>query len=346
MERDLWQYLETAKKPIVLYGMGNGADKIINILDERGIKISGVFASDGFVRKKKFHGFPIETYAEIKKRFNEVIILVCFGSSLGGVIENIERISKEQELYAPEVPVYGGGLFTLDYVRQNRDRFEKIYRLLADELSRKTFECIVNYKLSGNIDFLKLCEVSENEPFKNILNLNDKEVYVDLGAYTGDTVKQFTDAVNGKYRKIYAAEPDKKTFLKLKENVADTKDAELINACISDKCGSINFKNRGGRNSAVDKEGVEIACTTVDAILNGNDATYIKMDVEGEEISAICGCEKTVKAYKPKMLISCYHRTDDMLLIPETVFAIRDDYKLYMRHYKYIPAWDTNYFFI
>lgn len=346
MERDLWQYLETAKKPIVLYGMGNGADKIINILDERGIKISGVFASDGFVRKKKFHGFQIETYGEIKKRLREVIILVCFGSSLGGVIENIERISKEQELYAPEVPVYGGGLFTLDYVRQNRDRFEKIYRLLADELSRKTFECIVNYKLSGNIDFLKLCEVSENEPFKSILNLNDKEVYVDLGAYTGDTVKQFTDAVNGKYRKIYAAEPDKKTFLRLKENVADTKDAELINACISDKCGNINFKNRGGRNSAVDKAGTEIACSTVDAILNGNDATYIKMDVEGEEISAIRGCEKTVKEYKPKMLISCYHRTDDMLLIPETVFAIRDDYKLYMRHYKYIPAWDTNYFFI
>ena len=98
MKKDLWQYLETTEKPIVLYGMGNGADKIINILNSRGIKISGVFASDGFVRKKTFHGFQIETYAEIKERLGSVIVLVCFGSSLTDVIANIERIAKEQEL--------------------------------------------------------------------------------------------------------------------------------------------------------------------------------------------------------------------------------------------------------
>ena len=50
MERELWQYLKTVKKPIVLYGMGNGADKIIKVLDEYGINFQGVFASDGFVR--------------------------------------------------------------------------------------------------------------------------------------------------------------------------------------------------------------------------------------------------------------------------------------------------------
>ncbi len=346
MKKDLWQYLETAEKPIVLYGMGNGADKIINILNSRGIKISGVFASDGFVRKKTFHGFQIETYAEIKERLGSVIVLVCFGSSLTDVIANIERIAKEQELYAPEVPVYGGGLFTLDYARKNRDRFEKIYNILADKLSRKTFECIVNYKLSGDIKFLKACEVTPDEPFENILKLSDKETYIDLGAYTGDTVKQFTTAVSGKYRKIYAVEPDKKTFSRLKANTSCTKDIELINACISDKCGTLTFKNNGGRNSAVDEAGLITDCTTVDAILNGNSATYIKMDVEGEEIAAIRGSERTVKAYKPKMLISCYHRTDDMLSIPEAVFAMHGDYKLFMRHYMYIPAWDTNYFFV
>ena len=31
MEKELWKYLKTANKPIVLYGMGNGADKILAV---------------------------------------------------------------------------------------------------------------------------------------------------------------------------------------------------------------------------------------------------------------------------------------------------------------------------
>ena len=59
MEQDLWRYLQSVKKPVVLYGMGNGADKIINVLNTYGIKISGIFATDGFVRDKCFHGFKL-----------------------------------------------------------------------------------------------------------------------------------------------------------------------------------------------------------------------------------------------------------------------------------------------
>lgn len=92
--------------------MGNGADKIINILEEKGIEFKGVFASDGFVKEKYFHGLKLSSYEELKQKFGDMIVLVCFGSSRLEVIENIKRISKEQELYAPEVPVFGDGLFT------------------------------------------------------------------------------------------------------------------------------------------------------------------------------------------------------------------------------------------
>ena len=79
--KDLWTYLKTATKPIVLYGMGNGADKIISVLNRYDIKISGVFASDGFVRKKVFHGFNVTDYKTAKDTFGDMIVLVCFGSS-------------------------------------------------------------------------------------------------------------------------------------------------------------------------------------------------------------------------------------------------------------------------
>ena len=70
------------------------------------------------------------------------------------------------------------------------------------------------------------------------------------------------------------------------------------------------------------------------------------MDVEGEEVATIKGGSQTILNCKPKMLISAYHRTDDFITIPKAVFDIRDDYKLYIRHFKYLPAWDTNFYFI
>ena len=70
------------------------------------------------------------------------------------------------------------------------------------------------------------------------------------------------------------------------------------------------------------------------------------MDLEGEELKAIKGAQNTILNSKPKMLISCYHRTEDFLTIPEAVLKIRDDYKLYMRHFSAVPAWDTNFYFV
>ena len=64
--KDLWNYLKETEKPIVLYGMGNGADLIISASKKYGIKISGVFASDGFVRQKHFHGMPVTDYKTAK----------------------------------------------------------------------------------------------------------------------------------------------------------------------------------------------------------------------------------------------------------------------------------------
>ena len=45
-------------------------------------------------------------------------------------------------------------------------------------------------------------------------------------------------------------------------------------------------------------------------------------------------------------LISAYHRTDDFLTSPKTVLEINPEYKMYLRHFSYLPAWDTNFYFI
>ncbi len=345
MEKELWKYLKTAKKPIVLYGMGNGADKIISVLEEYGIKFKGVFASDGFVREKTFHGYKVCSYGELREQFGEMIVLMCFGSSRAEVIENVKKISAEQEFYAPEVPVIGGGLFTEKYLLDNKEAFKDVYNRLADEKSRKTFSDIVNFKLSGKIDYLFHCETNPDEPYKSFFTLSDDESFLDLGAYTGDTVAGFISRVTD-YNKIIAVEPDKKTFKKLIVNTENFKNITLINKCISNFSGVGKFAMNAGRNSVVSDRGDETQFITVDEIANGGEVSCIKMDVEGEEEKAIIGAEKTILKNRPKMLVSCYHRTDDLIALPKAVFKIRDDYKLYMRHFTSVPAWDTNYYFI
>ncbi len=342
MEQELWQYLKTAKKPIVLYGMGNGADKIIKVLEEKDIAFKGVFASDGFVRQKLFHGHKISSYDELKQKFGDMIVLLCFGSSLNNVIENILKIAAEQELYAPEVAVIGGGLFDGEFLKSHKDELKWVYNRLADDISKKTFESLIYYKLSGKINYLFDCEVTPDEPYNSFLRLSN-ECFLDLGAYNGDTVLEFAERCPN-YKSIFAVEPDKKTFKKLLKNTEMLEGFTPINACITDCCKTVNFNMLGGRNSVLGGGKDMIEAISVDS-LNIN-PTYIKMDIEGQEINGISGAESTILKHKPKMLISAYHRTDDLITIPKAVLQIRSDYKIYLRHFSYLPAWDTNYYFV
>lgn len=345
MEKELWKYLKETKKPILLYGMGNGADKIINVLESFGIEYKGVFASDGFVREKLFHGKKLMSYSEAKEKYPQMIVLLCFGSAREDVRQNVLKIAAEQELFAPEVPVISDGLFCEEFYYSNKERFDTVSERLADDLSRKTYHNLIKYKLSGKIEYLLDCEVEEDEPYESFLNLSDNESFVDLGAYTGDTVIDFVNRVKT-YKKIFAAEPDFKNFRKLMANTENLESIFIFNVGIGDFCGTSNFSMSGGRNSKKEKGKKEIEFRTVDSIVGENEVTYIKMDVEGEEENAILGAKNTILKHKPKMLVSAYHKTDDLIKLPETVFAIRNDYKLYIRHFKSLPAWDTNFYFV
>ncbi len=342
---DVWEKLKTANKPIVLYGMGNGADKCIKICEEKGIKISGVFASDSFVRNKIFRGFEITNYQKKEELLGSMIVLVVFGSSLSDVIRNIEKIASKQELYAPDMPLFSDALFDLEFARSHRNELFTVYNMLEDEQSKKAFEGVCLYKITGDISYLKAIETSEDEAFENILKLGKNETFLDLGAYRGDTVFDFIKRV-GDYDEIYAVEPDKKTFLKLEAATKELKKITLVNACVTEREEKVKFSSEGSRNSSVGVGNTEIDGITVDGLLEGKKVTYIKFDVEGSEEKAIIGATETVKTHKPKMLVSAYHKSEDMYSIPLQIKALRPDYKVYFRHYPYIPAWDTNFYFV
>lgn len=341
----MWEYLKTVRKPILLYGMGDGAEKILAVLREKAIPVAGIFASDGFVRGHCFAGFPVMGYTEAKEKWGSFCVLVCFGTHRPEVVQLIRSVGEEQELYAPDVPVIGDGLFTREYAEKHRAELEKVYAALADEQSRLVFCNVIEYKLTGKIQPLFLCETPPGEAWQSIIRPTREEIYMDLGAYTGDTIREFIGAA-GEYRAIYAVEPDPKTFAKLQKNTADLHDCVLFRLGIHSTYAQMPFAARGGRNSALAGEGRLTEMDSVDHLLCGRPVTYIKMDVEGQERAAIAGAAETIRRHRPRMMISAYHRTEDLFALPLQVLAMQPDYKLYLRHYPCLPAWDTAYYFV
>ena len=67
-EKNVWDSLKETDLPIVIYGMGNGADMIIEKLQSIGADFADIFASDEFVRGHSFHGKRVLKYSEVQER--------------------------------------------------------------------------------------------------------------------------------------------------------------------------------------------------------------------------------------------------------------------------------------
>ena len=336
---DLWSYLAQTDKPIVMYGMGNGADKILSVLEGYNVKVADFFASDGFVRGHSFHGKRVLSFSEIKEKYDSFIILLSFGSSLPEVLKVIYDMSEQYEMYAPDVPVAGKQLFTYDFYLNNYEKIKSAEKLLADEKSVSIYNDVIAYKLSGRIDYLRSSFVSPDDVFKNILDPASYRTYVDLGAYNGDTVRQLL-SYGATPEKIVAFEPDRKNFKKLALYAEGMDGLELYNAAAWSANGSVCFSNEGNRNSGVSASGTPTECLCLDSIESARLADYIKYDVEGSELEALKGSADIIKNRAPDLLVSLYHRSEDVFSLVEFVKSLNPQYKLYIRRFEYVPAWD------
>ena len=346
-ETDLWHYLTKTEKPVVLYGMGNGAEKIYNKLMSLNVKVSDFFASDEFVRGHSFLGYKVQKLSEIRSKYDDCIVLLCFATSLDDVIKRISDISKIYELYAPDVPVAGSTVFDIEFAEKNYSLLNEAYKSLADIKSKEVFQDIINYKLSGDINYLFDADTDKREVFSDILKLSHEENFLDLGAYNGDTVRELLAYTNGKANKILAVEPDRRSYKKLCKYVEESKlnFIQTVNCAVSNENSEQYFSNQGGRMSVLTEgSGVLAQVKSVDAVCGeyGFKPTYIKMDLEGEEYNALKGALSTVKVCKPKLLVSAYHRSEDIFKLIIYIKQICPEYNIFLRKHKYIPAWDVN----
>ena len=356
--RDLWEYLQETDKTIVLYGMGNGADKILAVLAERNIPVGGVFASDGFARGNLFHGMPVRTWNDVKAEFGKenVIVLLSFGTSRPEVLENILRIRNEAELYAPDVPAFGDTLFTRTFYEEHIKELTAARALLSDEESCRIFDHVLAYKLSGDIAYLLDAQNDEEEIFKSIIRPQTIRTAADLGAYNGDTVRQLLEKGEGSIETVWAMEPDARNYKKLEAYTQSETRARVIpvNAGAWNEDTTLFFDKSGNRNASFEQNRsqtladrpakvVEVKALPLDRVLGGACVNYVKYDVEGSEREALDGSRETLINHSPTLLVSLYHRSEDMFAIPLHIHNIAPHYRgFYLRRMAGVPAWDLN----
>lgn len=344
----VWDRLRQTDKPIVLYGMGNGADKIIDWCEQHKVQVSAVFASDGFVRNQQFRGFTVCSYHDVLEKFGDnILIVIAFASELPEVLARFQQLASKHEVVAPHLPLFSETeLVSSAWLRQYAEQLQKVYGRLGDELSRKVFAAALNYKLSGDIKYLFDCESQRQADLRQLFTFTEQETYLDLGAYNGDTVQEFLQLVHGRYKQIVAVEPDRRNFKKLERLTKMLPQGfAAVQKGIWQQPGEMWFSDSGGRQStllAAHKKQVPV--DSVDHLGGGLDVSYIKMDVEGAEKEALAGGLQTIKRCRPKILLAAYHYDNDLFQLPLILWEMVPEYKIYLRKHPYVPCWELNYF--
>lgn len=343
-KKSCWEHLKAEKRPIFIYGMGDGAMKIMAVFRRYGIAVAGIFASDDFVRGHSFAGYHVHKLSEVEEMVDDFVIVLAFAAGYPELVDYIRAIAKKHTLYVPDVPVIGTGLFTYEYCMEHLQELNEVYRMLADDESRRVFLNIIHFKISGNLQYLDAATEDPDTIYRQILKPNRNETFVDLGAYNGDTIRELLSYTGGKYYAIHAVEPDKKNFKKLCTYI-ETNDMKRVSAYHSAAwCTDteLPFSAKSGRQSVLSPSGQLLPARSVDSIMQAHPVTLLKMDVEGFEREALWGAAKTINHHAPKLVVAAYHRNEDLFALPLLIKKLNPKYRIYIRHKLYIPAWETN----
>lgn len=226
------------------------------------------------------------------------------------------------------------------FFEENKSSVHEVMNILADKKSRDVYKNVIAFR-AGKAPIKRGFYSLWDQYFcEDIILLQDGEVFVDGGAYVGDTIDKLLAEVkrqNAGIRRIVAFEPGDHNYALLRKRYAGGgTEVITMKKGLADEEKTLCFLNRGS-SSAIVKEGspgsIKIPVTAIDLVEECRDATFIKMDIEGAELSALYGAKETILRNRPKLGICIYHSDADMIRIAEYIHSLVPEYKLYIRHH-------------
>ena len=211
------------------------------------------------------------------------------------------------------------------------------YDILSDEQSQIVFDAIINRVLGNgknNEIMADVCEENQYFP-SDIIKLSDHESFVDIGAFNGDTVKDFIVRTQGNFDNFFAFELDAFNFNLLRENVCHMPNHDRIkifNMGIWDSECDITYSIGNSQSTIGTGEG-KGHVVPLDDVLKNEKVTFIKMDIEGAEPQALRGARNIIQNQTPRLAVCVYHDFRHLWEIPLYLKELVPEYKIYLRHH-------------
>ncbi|MDR0919210.1 MAG: FkbM family methyltransferase [Oscillospiraceae bacterium] len=327
---------------IVIYGVGFGGLCALRQLTELGISVKCFSDSNPKYYGTVICGIPVKSIVEIPKTATILITPEYYSVE----IENDLIKSGYKNIYIRDwvvkrhiaIKFYQTALSEKNFIaKQNADKIAFVREKLADEHSKLVFDANLDLWLRGDYKASSKTITPQTYFPKDIIKLTDNEVFVDCGAYTGDSAYEFFRAVDGRYTNIYAYEADELTVEMAKRFCASNgiEKIHIENIGIHSKEDTLNFIDTDTEGNRISDDGNKsIKVNSLDNLLKDYTApiTFVKMDIEGAEMDALIGAKNIISKFLPTLAISAYHKFGDIWEIPYYILKNYPDYTLYLRN--------------
>lgn len=334
-------------KYVGVFGIGAISYPIISsIINLTDIKIDFLSDNDQTKWGKTFHNdLKCISPTELEKYKDDIVILITT-QHYKKIYQQLLKQGFQKIFVITEYRLLNDSFFkNQQNIRKIKENVLKVMDILDDERSKEIMITLIKNWFDFDIAEIGYEDIYSQDHYfpDGVVLLNEDEVFVDAGAYIGDTLLEFIEKTNGKFNSYIAFELDSQNFNEM-ENAVNKMQPEiknkikLNNCAILDKEQEINYESgaHGSQSSCVNVQSSTIntgKAVTLSNILKNHKITFIKMDIEGAEVKALSGAEQIIKIQKPKLAISIYHNIEHLWAIPLYLKHIVPEYKIFLRHH-------------
>jgi FkbM family methyltransferase len=328
-----------SQSPLILYGCGILSNTIITLCQDNEIKVTAL--CDTY--KTGIHhdtGLDIISPEKLKIDFPDANIIICSPKFADDIHRKLISLGYPETRIFKSTNSMVSFIHPVDFMNKHYAGYEWAYNFFADDTSKKLVLDRIKMYFTG----AELSETSDAPAYFNpeIISLDADEVFIDGGAFNGDTAEIFieqTKLVNGGgYRHIYSFEPDASAYEAAVRNLNKYKDVNVICKGLWSRDTELHFYSDGGNASSsfvIGNCSSSVQVTSIDSFFKDKYdeelPTFIKMDIEGAEKEALIGAEKAIRRKHPKLAICVYHKPQDIYELPKIIHEIDPGYRFYLQ---------------
>lgn len=327
---------------VYLFGTGEITEKVIIFLRQLNIEPAGVICDYNF--SMQWNEWTLLQRADVIYKKKDLIISCAMSNPLFMLeslhkdgfnnVKSFYEIGRNYPLLLKEISYFTN---MIEDIKVNESKYHELSQIFEDDKSRRLLDELIKHRAEFSFDISSIENSTEGSKqyFDDFLQLTNDEVFVDGGSFNGDTTKQFIDLTHQEYKHIYLFEPNAEMLNKAKSLLISDQNITYFSELLYSKICKLTFNNSLGAGSKIvhDDNTPSYLATTIDETTKNIPPTFIKLDVEGAELDVIKGAEKTIKKYKPKLAVCVYHEQDHFWKVPQLIMTMRNDYKIYLRHY-------------